>query len=118
MVTKLPSRIAHGVEIRIVSLSEDGSHSLVRISTGLNKFVRDLTEKVRIHEDNENTSGSAGESVAQESKLMQIFQMSAGKPAAKARPKQKSASFSSSSSTGIPIHLRKWVDVEPSDQQY
>ena len=35
----------HGVEIGIESLSEDGSHSWIRISDGLNTFVRDLTEK-------------------------------------------------------------------------
>ena len=45
----------HGVEIRIESSSKDGSRSCIRISNGLNTFVRDLTEKVRIHEDNEDT---------------------------------------------------------------
>ena len=35
----------HGVEIGIESLSGDGSHSWIRISDGLNAFVRDLTEK-------------------------------------------------------------------------
>ena len=37
----------HGVEIRIDSVSGDGSHSWIRISNGLNKIVRDLTEKAR-----------------------------------------------------------------------
>ena len=32
----------HGVEIRIWSLSEDNTHSWVRISHGSNKFVMDL----------------------------------------------------------------------------
>ena len=51
---QLPSRKAkHGVDISIESLSKDGSHSWVRISNGLHKFVRDLTEKIRIHEGNE-----------------------------------------------------------------
>ena len=34
-----------GTEIRIDSLSGDGSQSWVRISSGLDKFVRDVTEK-------------------------------------------------------------------------
>ena len=32
----------YGVEIRILSLNEDNSHSWVRISRGLNKLVRNL----------------------------------------------------------------------------
>ena len=42
--------------------------------------------------------------------------MSTGKPAAKARPRQVSVPSSSSSSTSIPIHSRKWIDVEPGEQ--
>ena len=37
----------HGVEIRIDSLPGDVSHFWIRISNGLNKFVRYLTEKAR-----------------------------------------------------------------------
>ena len=36
-----------GIEVRINFLSRDGSHSWVRISSGLNRFVRDLTEKAQ-----------------------------------------------------------------------
>ena len=42
--------------------------------------------------------------------------MSRGKPVAKARPKQASAPSSSSFSTGIPSHSRKWIDVESGEQ--
>ena len=42
---------------------------------------------------------------------------SADKPAAKARPKQASSPCSSASPTGIPIHSRKWIDVEPGEQR-
>ena len=35
-----------GIEIRIESLSGDGSHSWIRIFNGLNKVVRGLTEKI------------------------------------------------------------------------
>ena len=41
-----------GIEVRLNSLSDDGSHSWVRISKDLNKFVRDLTEKARIPSNN------------------------------------------------------------------
>ena len=39
-------------------LSNDGSQSWIRISSGLNNFVRYLTDKIRIHEDNEDTLAS------------------------------------------------------------
>ena len=39
-----------GIEIRIESLPGDTSQSRVRISNGLNKCVRDLTEKSRVSE--------------------------------------------------------------------
>ena len=51
----------HCVETRIESSSKDKSHSWIRISTGVNKFVRDLTEKARICENNEDTLASTGE---------------------------------------------------------
>ena len=59
----------HGVEIRIESLSKDEAHSWIRISNGLNELVRDLIEKVRIRENNEDTLLSKGEPVAWNSRL-------------------------------------------------
>ena len=41
----------YGVEIRIESVNKDNSHSLVRISRGLNKLVANLNNKE--HDDNE-----------------------------------------------------------------
>ena len=38
----LPAKGTYGVETRILSLSEDNSHSWVRISYGLNKLVSNL----------------------------------------------------------------------------
>ena len=106
----------YGVEIRIESSSQDGSHSWIRISNGLNKFVRDLTEKVRIHEDNEDTLAGTEETVTRNSRPMQNSRMSIGKLAAKARPRQASAHSSSTHPKSIPIHSRKWIDVEPKEQ--
>ena len=40
----------YGVEIRLESVNKDSSHSLVRISHGLNKLVTDLSNK----EDDDN----------------------------------------------------------------
>ena len=80
------------------SLSKDGSRAWTRISDELNRFVRDLTEKVRVCENEQNTSTGTE------------------KPVAKSRPKQVSAPSSSSTSPTIPIHLRKWIDVEPGTQ--
>ena len=45
-----------GIEIRIDSLSGDGSQSWVRISNGINTFVRDLPKTTRILGDDENSS--------------------------------------------------------------
>ena len=44
-------KVNYGVEIRIVSVNKDNSHSRVRISHGLNKLVTDLIDKE--YDDNE-----------------------------------------------------------------
>ena len=80
------------------SLSKDESRSWTRISDGLNRFVRDLTEKERVCENEQNTLTGTE------------------KPVAKSKPKQVSAPSSSSTSTTFPIHLRKWIDVGPGTQ--
>ena len=41
-VTTSYLQVKHGVEIRIMSVSRDNTHSWVRISHGSNKFVTDL----------------------------------------------------------------------------
>ena len=89
----------HGFEIKIESSSKDESHSWIRISNGLNKFVRDVTEKARIFENNEDTLTSTENSVAWISSQTQNSQIDTGKPVAKARPRQASTPSSSSTST-------------------
>ena len=84
-----------GVEIRVDSLSGDESHSWIMISNGLKKFVRDLTERTQVCDDEQNPSAGTGRPVAQSSR------------------KQASASSSSSTFTTIPIQQRQWIDVEP-----
>ena len=45
-----------GVEIRIESVNKDYSHSLVRISHGLNKFVTDLSNNKETDNNEQETS--------------------------------------------------------------
>ena len=89
----------HGIEIRNNSLTGDGSHSWVRISTGMNKYVMEMSETVS-------------------SSFETVDGASARRPFAKSRQKQTSSGTSSSgpqSRTDIPIHERKWIDVEPEE---
>ena len=50
----------HGVEIRVNSLSRDGTHLWIRTSDGLNKLVRYLTERARICDNEQHTSNGTG----------------------------------------------------------
>ena len=100
------------IEVRIDSLSGDGSHSCVRIWNGLNTFVTDLTEKTRIHGDDENHSASTRRPVAQETRIAKHFQTEEYKPAAKLKPKPTSSPISSPSPTSKPVRERNWIDIE------
>ena len=75
----------HGVEIRIWSLSEDNTHSWVRISHGSNKIEMDLK--------NNDTKDFACRSKAQ------------------AKPQRREPTGSSSKI--IPTERRNWIDIEP-----
>ena len=83
----------YGVEIRIWSLSEDNTHSWVRISHGSNKFVMD---------SNNN----------EEQALQLDVKGFAYRSKAKAKPQRREpAGFSSN--IIIPLRERKWIDIEP-----
>ena len=69
-----------GVEIRIGSVSGDGSHSWT-------KFVRDLTEETRILGDDENNAASTGQPVPQRTRIIEKFRIKADKPAEKGETK-------------------------------
>ena len=91
----------YGVEIRIMSLSEDNSHSWVRNFHGLNKLVTILNS------NEQETSDMQFEEYA--------LRLNAGdfasRSKAKAKPQRRD---SASSSTGtFPIGERTWTDVEP-----
>ena len=104
-----------GIEIRLESLSGDNSQSRIRESNGLNKFVRDLTEKTRAPGDDENSSATAGHLVIQESRIATYSQTKTDKSTSKTKPKPTSNPLPSSSTEQIPIHGRKWIGVEPQE---
>ena len=85
----------HGLEIRIQSLSEDGTRSWVRVRIGINKYVTEISE---ILPSPRITDGACS-----------------GKPGAGLRPNQMSLKWSSSRSkvqTEKTIHERKMIDVQ------
>ena len=85
-----------GIEIMINSLFGDGTHSWIMIVNGLNKYETEMSEEIQ-----ENRNDEIGDS--------------AGRFAAKARPKHASIPTPSFPRATIPFHMRKWIDVEPRD---
>ena len=94
----------YGVEIRIMSVNKDNSHSWVRISHGLNKLVMDLNN------NEQETSEIQFEEYALELNAGDF----ASRSKAKAKPQKRD--FASSSTRTIPIRERSWTDVEPGKQ--
>ena len=92
----------HGVEIRIESVSNDKSHSWVRISHGLNKLVTDFIDKE--YDDNEQETSTT---------KAEVFAF-ACRSKAKAKPRRPSTTCSSSRTT--PFLERTWIDIEPGAQ--
>ena len=90
-----------GVEIRIWSLSEDNTHSWVRISHGSNKFVMGSN-------DNET---EVPEDQPEEQALQLNVKDFACRSKAKARPQRREPAGYSSSI--IPMKVRNWIDIEP-----
>ena len=90
----------HGIEIRIWSLSEDNSHSWVRISHGSNKFVIDSNY------NNTKIPADLPEEQASQSSV-KVF---AARSKAKAKPQKRETVELPST---IPMNERKWIDIEP-----
>ena len=93
----------HGVEIRIWSLSEDNTHSWVRISHGSNKFVM----------DSNNSDTEIPEDQLQEQALQLDAKDFVSQAKAKAKPQRREPSGSSSKI--IPMERRNWIDIEPEE---
>ena len=93
--------VKHGVEIRIWSLSEDNTHSWVRISHGSNKFVM----------DSNNNDTEVPEDQPEEQALQLNVKDFAYRSKAKAKPQRREpANYLSSI---IPMNARNWIDIEP-----
>ena len=92
----------HGIEIRIWSLSQDNSHSWVRISHGPNKYVVDSNCNTEVPADLPEKQASQSS--------VKVY---AARSKAKAKPQQRELV---DTPTIIPMHERKWIDIEPSEQ--
>ena len=94
-----------GIEIRIWSLSEDNSHSWVRISHGSNKFVIDSNYN--------NTEVSAD--LPEEQTSQSSVKVFAARSKAKAKPQKRELVELPST---IPMNERKWIDIEPGESSF
>ena len=91
----------HGVEIRIMSLNRDNTHSWVRISNGSKKFVMDLN----------NNDTEIPEDQLEEYALKLNAKDFTCRSKAKAKPQRRE--LAGSSPRTVPIEKRTWTDVEP-----
>ena len=102
-VTTSFQHFKYGIEIRIKSVNQDNSHSWVRISYGTVKYVTDSIE------DNTDNPEDPQEE--------QIPQTSTSVVAARSKAKAKTQPRELAGTTAtIPIHQRRWIDIEPSKQ--
>ena len=101
-VTTSFQNFKYGIEIRILSVGQDNSQSWVRISYGTIKYVVDSNQ--------DNTEIPAE---PQEEQVPQTgIKVVAARPKAKAKPQQREHV---DTPTIIPMHERKWIDIEPSE---
>ena len=92
-----------GIEIRIGSVNQDNSHSWVRISCGTVKYVIDSIQ--------DNTE------IPADPQIERVSQTSTRVVAARSKAKTKPQSRVLVGTTAtIPIHERRWMDIEPSKQ--
>ena len=88
------------------------------ISNGLNKCVRDLTEKSRIPDEEENDSARMVQPGSQELRIEPHSQKETDRPSAKAKLEPSSRSIQQSSLELIQIPERRWLDVKPDLHKY
>ena len=101
-VTTSFQHFKYGIEIRIWSVNQDNSHSWVRISYGTIKYVNDSIQ--------DNTEIPAD---PQEERVPQTSTKVAARLKAKAKPQPRVLVGTTAT---IPIHERRWIDIEPSEQ--
>ena len=103
-VTTNLQHFKYGIEIRIESVNQDNSHSWVRISFGMVKYVIDsLQDNTEIPADpqEEQIKGQPGQNVV------------AARSKAKAKPQPRELVGTTAT---IPMHERRWIAIEPSNQ--
>ena len=92
----------YGIEIRIWSLSQDNSHSWVRISHGSNKYVAD---------SNYNNTEVPADLPEEQASLSSVTVV-ASRSKAKAKPQKRETVDVPSI---LPMNERKWIDIEPAE---
>ena len=102
-VTTSFQHVKYGIEIRIWSVNQDNSQSWVRISYGTIKYVVDS-----IQDNTEIPTDPQEEQVPQTS-----TSVVAVRSKAKAKPQPRVLIGTTAT---IPIHERRWIDIEPSEQ--
>ena len=102
-VTTSFQHFKYGIEIRIGSVSQDNSQSWVRISYGTVKYVVDS-----VQDNTEIPADPQEERVPQTS-----IKVVAARSKAKAKPQPRVLVGTTAT---IPIHERRWIDIEPSEQ--
>ena len=102
-VTTSFQHFKHGIEIRIWSVNQDNSQSWVRISYGTVKYVIDS-----IQDNTEIPADPQEEQIPQTS-----MSVVAARSKAKAKPQPRVLVGTTAT---IPIHERRWIDIEPSKQ--
>ena len=102
-VTTSFQHLKYGIEIRIWSVNQDDSQSWVRISYGTVKYVIDS-----IQNNTEIPADPQEEQVPQTS-----IKVVTARSKAKAKPQPRVLVGTTAT---IPIHERRWIDIEPSEQ--
>ena len=102
-VTTSFQHFKYGIEIRIWSVNQDNSQSWVRISYGTIKYVVDS-----IQDNTEIPADPQEERVPQTS-----IKVVAARSKAKAKPQPRELVGTTAT---IPMHERRWIDIEPSEQ--
>ena len=102
-VTTSFQHFKYGIEIPIESVNQDNSHSWVRISYGTVKYVIDSIQ------DNTEIPADPQEEESPQTSTNVV----AARSKAKAKPQPRELV---GTTTTIPIHQRRWIDIEPSKQ--
>ena len=102
-VTTSFQHLKYGIEIRTWSVNQDNSQSWVRRSSGTVKYVIDS-----IQDNTEILADPQEEHVSQTS-----IKVVAARLKAKAKPQPRELVGTTAT---IPIHERRWIDIEPSEQ--